>query len=108
MLVDLGVARSHCRLRVPNDNPCSEAAFETLVHASVFPERFGSPADARAFCEAFSGHRHPQPPRLAEQAWINPPLTAAALQTARRDLVSLCLRRSVGAGPRDVSLSCTR
>ena len=44
-------------------NPFSEAAFKTLKYAPVFPERFGSLADARAFCEAFFGyynheHRH--------------------------------------------------
>lgn len=63
LLVDLGVARSHSRPHVSNDNPYSESAFKTLKYAPVFPERFGSLADARAFCEAFFGyynheHRH--------------------------------------------------
>lgn len=44
-------------------NPYSEAAFKTLKYAPVFPDRFGSLADARAFCERFFGyyngeHRH--------------------------------------------------
>jgi putative transposase len=48
---------------VSNDNPYSEAAFKTLKYAPVFPESFGSLADARAFCEAFFSyynheHRH--------------------------------------------------
>ena len=34
-------------------NPFSEAAFKTLKYAPVFPDSFGSLADARAFCEAF-------------------------------------------------------
>jgi len=63
LLVDLGVARSHSRPRVSNDNPYSESAFKTLKYAPVFPDRFGSLADARAFSERFFGyynheHRH--------------------------------------------------
>ncbi|CAI9406839.1 IS3 family transposase [Nocardioides sp. T2.26MG-1] len=63
LLLDLGVDRSHSRPRVSNDNPFSEAAFKTLKYAPVFPESFGSLADARAFCEAFFAyynheHRH--------------------------------------------------
>jgi putative transposase len=63
LLVDLGVARSHSRPHVSNDNPFSEAQFKTLKYAPVFPDRFGSLADARAFCEQFftfynHEHRH--------------------------------------------------
>ncbi len=63
LLVDLGVARSHSRPHVSNDNPYSEAQFKTLKYAPAFPDRFGSLADARAFCEAFftyynHEHRH--------------------------------------------------
>lgn len=63
LLADLGVARSHSRPHVSNDNPYSEAAFKTLKYAPVFPDRFGSLADARAFGQAFFGyynheHRH--------------------------------------------------
>jgi len=63
LLVDLGVARSHSRPHVSNDNPYSEAAFKTLKYAPAFPGNFGSLADARAFCEAFFSfynheHRH--------------------------------------------------
>jgi len=63
LLVDLGVARSHSRPHVSNDNPYSEAAFKTLKYAPAFPANFGSLADARAFCEQFFSyynheHRH--------------------------------------------------
>jgi putative transposase len=63
LLVDLGVVRSHSRPRVSNDNPYSEAQFKTMKYAPVFPENFGSLADARAFGERFFGyynheHRH--------------------------------------------------
>lgn len=63
LLVDLGVARSHSRPHVSNDNPYSEAAFKTLKYAPAFPTNFGSLADARVFCEEFftyynHEHRH--------------------------------------------------
>jgi putative transposase len=63
LLVDLGVARSHSRPHVSNDNPYSEAQFKTLKYAPIFPDRFGSLVDARAFCEEFFAyynyeHRH--------------------------------------------------
>ena len=63
LLVDLGVARSHSRPHVSNDNPFSEAAYKTLKCCPAFPGRFGSLGDARAFCQAFFSyynheHRH--------------------------------------------------
>jgi len=56
LLVDLGVARSHSRPHVSNDNPFSEAQFKTLKYCPAFPSRFGSIADARTFCAAFFEH----------------------------------------------------
>ena len=56
LLVDLGVARSHSRPHVSNDNPYSEANFKTLKYCPAFPGRFGSIHDARAFCTAFFDH----------------------------------------------------
>jgi putative transposase len=63
LLVDLGVARSHSRPHVSNDNPYSEAAFKTLKYCPAFPGSFGSIQDARAFCAEFFAyynheHRH--------------------------------------------------
>jgi len=63
LLADLGVVRSHSRPKVSNDNPYSEAAFKTLKYCPAFPDRFGSIADVRAFCEQFftyynHQHRH--------------------------------------------------
>ena len=49
----LGIKRSHSRPHVSNDNPYSEAQFKTLKYCPSFPERFGSIADARAFCKTF-------------------------------------------------------
>ncbi len=56
LLVDLGVARSHSRPHVSNDNPYSEANFKTLKYCPAFPGRFGSIEDARSFCAAFFDH----------------------------------------------------
>jgi putative transposase len=53
LMVELGVARSHSRPRVSNDNPFSEANFKTVKHAPEFPGRFGCIQDARAFCAEF-------------------------------------------------------
>ena len=63
LLSDLEVTKSHSRPRVSNDNPFSEAWFKTLKFAPVFPERFASLGDARAFMAAFVDdynhlHRH--------------------------------------------------
>jgi putative transposase len=49
LLAELGVARTHSRPHVSNDNPYSEAAFKTLKYCPAFPERFGCIEDARAF-----------------------------------------------------------
>ena len=63
LLIDLGVAKSHSRPHVSNDNPFSEAQFKTLKYRPDFPERFGSQEDAILFMQAFfcwynSEHRH--------------------------------------------------
>ncbi len=63
LLADLGVTKSHSRPHCSNDNPYSEAQFKTLKYRPEFPERFGSLADARAFCQTFFAwynhdHRH--------------------------------------------------
>jgi putative transposase len=63
LLADLGVTKTHSRPHCSNDNPYSEAQFKTLTYRPEFPERFGSPEDARACCQAFfrwynHEHRH--------------------------------------------------
>jgi len=63
LLTDLGVARTHSRPHVSNDNPYSEAVNKTLKYCPAFPARFGSIEDARAFCADFfeyynHHHRH--------------------------------------------------
>jgi putative transposase len=49
LLADLGVAKSHSRPHVSNDNPYSEAQFKTLKYCPAFPDRFGSLEHARSF-----------------------------------------------------------
>ena len=48
LFADLGIAASHSRPRVSNDNPFSEAQFRTFKYRPEFPDRFGSIQDARA------------------------------------------------------------
>ena len=47
---DLGIAASHSRPRVSNDNPFSEAQFRTVKYRPEFPKRFGALEHARAIC----------------------------------------------------------
>ena len=42
LYADLGIAGSHSRPHVSNDNPYSESQFKTLKYRPEFPERFGS------------------------------------------------------------------
>jgi putative transposase len=49
LLADLGVAKTHSRPHVSNDNPFSESQFKTLKYSPEFPERFGSLPDVRRF-----------------------------------------------------------
>jgi putative transposase len=55
LFTDLGIAASHSRPRVSNDNPFSEAQFRTFKYRPEFPDRFGSIQDARAICHALFG-----------------------------------------------------
>jgi putative transposase len=42
LLADLGIAGSHSRPHVSNDNPYSESHFKTVKYRPEFPDRFGS------------------------------------------------------------------
>jgi putative transposase len=53
LLTDLGIAKTHSRPHVSDDNPYSEAQFKTLKYCPQFPERFGSIQDSRSFCRGF-------------------------------------------------------
>ena len=47
LLADLGIAKTHARPHVANDNPYSEAQFKTLKYRPEFPDSFGSLEHAR-------------------------------------------------------------
>jgi putative transposase len=90
LLADLGVARTHSRPHVSNDNPFSEAQFKTLKFRPEFPDRFGSAADARAFCHPFftwynTEHRH------GGIGWLTPAMVhygqVQAVRSARRQVL---------------------
>jgi putative transposase len=71
LLTDMGVAKSHSRPHVSNDNPYSEAQFKTLKYHHDFPERFGCVQDARQYCAGFfdwynDDHHH------SGLAWLTP------------------------------------
>ena len=53
LMSDLGVNKSHSRPYVSDDNPYSEAQFRTLKYRPGYPDRFGSLADARLWCQDF-------------------------------------------------------
>ena len=53
LLLKLGVAKSHSRPHVSDDNPFSEAAFKTLKYCPQFPARFASLEEAEAFCQEY-------------------------------------------------------
>jgi hypothetical protein len=63
LLIDLGVTRSRSRPKVSNDNPYSEAHFQTTKYMSDDLGRFDSPAHACEWFNAFityynHEHRH--------------------------------------------------
>jgi len=59
LLTDLGVAKTHSRPHVCDDNPYSESHFKTLKYRPGFPDRFGSIEEARRFCvEFFPWYNH--------------------------------------------------
>ncbi|MFD4792940.1 integrase core domain-containing protein [Streptomyces anulatus] len=61
LLIDLGVARSHSRRKVSNDNPYSEAKFKTTTYMSDYPARYDSLAHAREWFDAsiaYCNHDH--------------------------------------------------
>jgi putative transposase len=58
-LADLGIAKSHSRPHVSNDNPYSESQFRTMKYRPEFPGRFGCKEDAHVFCTGlFIWHKH--------------------------------------------------
>ena len=121
LLADLGIAKTHSRPHVSNDNPYSEAGFKTLKYRPGFPERFGSIEDARAFCVGFFAwyngeHRHggiamftpadvhhgraadaPRGPRASSSPMPTPPTPSASSRVLRK--LPSCPPRSGSTSP---------
>jgi putative transposase len=55
LYADLGIAGSHSRPHVSNDNPYSESQFKTLKYRPEFPDRFGSLEHAVTIAQALLG-----------------------------------------------------
>ena len=53
LLIDLGVAKSHSRPNISDDNPYSESQFKTMKYGASYPERFGSLEEARGWVQGF-------------------------------------------------------
>jgi putative transposase len=87
LLADLGATKTHSRPHVSNDNPFSEAQFKTLKYRPEFPERFGSPEDARSFCVEFfdwyNNHHYHSGLALLTPATVHYGETAAVLEQRR-------------------------
>lgn len=63
LLIDLGVAQSHSRPTISDDNPYSESQFKTMKYGPTYPDRFASIAAARAWMRWFADwynhdHKH--------------------------------------------------
>ena len=115
LLCDLEVTKSHSRPRVSNDNPYSESWFKTLKFAPVFPERFASLGDARAFMadfvEGYNHHHHHTGIGLNTPADVHYGLAAA--KTAERAVVLAAARSqhperfTTGQDPKILSIPTT-
>jgi putative transposase len=61
LLIDLGVAQSHSRPTISDDNPYSESQFKTMKYGPTYPDRFASIEAARAWMGWFAdwyNHEH--------------------------------------------------
>ena len=82
---DLGIAASHSRPRVSNDNPFSEAQFRTFKYRPAFPKRFGALEHARAGDPRPASPHPPRGLRRASGAIRQRTTTPRNLADRRRD-----------------------
>jgi putative transposase len=71
LMAGRGVAKSHRRPYVSDDNPYAESQLRTLKYRPEFPDRFGCIQDSRAFCQQFF-HCHNQPHRHSGIGLLTP------------------------------------
>lgn len=85
LLLDLGVAKSHSRPTVSNDNPYSEAHFKTMKYGPTYPDRCANLAAATDWVAGFikwynTEHRHSGigllPPRVVHNGQANAVIAA--------------------------------
>jgi putative transposase len=98
LLADLGVAKTHSRPHVSNDNPFSESQFKTLKYSPEFPERFGSLPDVRSFLLDFfqwynTMHHH------SALGWLTPYDVHYGLAETRLAEREVALRKAFAATP---------
>lgn len=98
LLRDLGVACSHSRPRVSNDNPYSESQFKTLKYGPEYPDRFDSYTDALRFCRQFfdsynNHHRH------SGIAYLTPACVHAGMVDDVTEVRRMALDRAYAAHP---------
>jgi|GEM_PF-717530 len=55
LLIDLGVAQSHSRATISDDNPYSEAQFKTMKYGPTYPERVVDIDGSRVWMRGFAG-----------------------------------------------------
>lgn len=87
LCADLDIRRTFSRPHNSNDNPFSESGFKIMKYQPEFPDRFGSLAEARAFCTPYfewynREHRHSGIAYLAPEVVYRG--CAAAAQAARQ------------------------
>ncbi|WP_255603223.1 DDE-type integrase/transposase/recombinase [Oscillochloris sp. ZM17-4] len=61
LLIDLGVAQSHSRPTISDDNPYAESQFKTMKYGPTYPDRFASMDAARVWMRWFAdwyNHEH--------------------------------------------------
>ena len=98
LLADLGVAKTHSRPHVSNDNPFSESQFKTLKYHPEFPDRFGALPDARSFLGDFflwynTMHHH------SALGWLTPYDVHYGLAETRLAEREVALRMAFAATP---------
>jgi len=98
LLADLGIAKTHSRPHVSNDNPFSESQFKTLKYHPEFPDRFGSLLDTRRFLGDFflwynTMHHH------SALGWLTPADVHYGLAETRRAEREAALQQAFAATP---------
>lgn len=97
LMADLGVAKTHSRPHVSNDNPFSEAQFKTLKYRPDYPGRFGCQQEARSWAQEFfqwyNHHHHHSSLGLLTPADVHFGRTQAVL-AQRQQVLSVAFQKN--------------